>query len=103
MTPGTWTYSELQNIGIRIHIQRGTSNTTSTYYVRFYGATLNITYAIQGMQYTITATSEVDGASADPLAQNVLEGEDATVSIYANSLNDISVKDNDIEINDSLV
>ena len=103
MTPGTWTYSELQNIGIRIHIQRGTSNTTSTYYVRFYGATLNITYAIQGMQYTITATSEVDGASADPLAQNVLEGEDATISIYASSLNDISVKDNDIEINDSLV
>jgi hypothetical protein len=44
MTPGTWTYNEVQNMGIRLYVVRGSSNTTSTYNVRFYGATVTISY-----------------------------------------------------------
>ena len=44
MTPGTWTRDELQNARIRLYAVRGSSNTTSTYYFRFYGATFTVNY-----------------------------------------------------------
>lgn len=44
ITCGTWTREELDSCLIRIDIVRGTNNTTTNYYVRFYGATLTISY-----------------------------------------------------------
>jgi hypothetical protein len=44
VTTGDWTADELNNAKIRIHAVRGTSNTNTNYYFRFYGATLNVTY-----------------------------------------------------------
>lgn len=44
VTAGTWTASELNNAKIRIHAVRGTSNTTTNYYFRFYGATITVDY-----------------------------------------------------------
>lgn len=44
MTPGTWNRSEMDDMRIMINVARGTSSTTSNYYVRFYGATLTIKY-----------------------------------------------------------
>lgn len=44
MTCGTWTRAELENCRIRMYAVRGTSYTTTTYYFRFYGATLTIKY-----------------------------------------------------------
>lgn len=41
---GNWTRSELNNIRIGLKATRGTSSTTTTYYFRFYGATLTIKY-----------------------------------------------------------
>lgn len=44
MTCGTWTRAELENCLIRMYAVRGTQYTTTTYYFRFYGATLTIKY-----------------------------------------------------------
>jgi len=55
------------------------------------------------MEYTVTAVSEMDGATVEPLAQNIMEGNSATVTIYASSLDDIVVKDNEIDVTENLV
>lgn len=102
LTPGSWTRSELNNIQIRYTGTRGTSNTTRAAYLYFYGATLNISYSINGYAYTIVATSNVDEAEIAPASQEVMEGEDAIVTIYANSLNDLIVTDNDVDITSQL-
>ena len=102
MTAGTWTRSELQNARIRLYGVRGTSNTTSTYYFRFYGATFTVNYSIDGIAYTVGATSNVSGVTVDPASQELLGGEDATISIYASSLDNIAVTDNDVDVTDQL-
>ena len=102
MTPGTWTRDELQNARIRLYGVRGTSNTTSTYYFRFYGATFTVNYSINGTAYTIGATSNVTGTTVDPSTQEILEGGNATVSIYTSSIDDITVTDNDVDVTDQL-
>lgn len=105
LTPGTWTKAELANIRIRATATRGTSNTSRSAYIYFYGADLTINYTISGTQYTLTAVSEVDEVSVDPLAVNVLEGRDTTFTIDLGNvaLEDIVVKDNDIDVTEELV
>lgn len=44
VTAGTWTLAELRDARIRLYTQRGTSGTTTNYYIRFYGATLTVKY-----------------------------------------------------------
>lgn len=103
MTAGTWTRDELQNARIRLYGVRGTSNTTSGYYFRFYGATFTVDYSVEGTAYTIGATSNVTGTTVDPASQEVMEGENATVAIYTPLVDDIVVTDNDIDVTDQLI
>lgn len=104
MTPGTWTASELINARIRIYVKRGTSNTSSAYYARMYGATLTVNYSISGTEYEIVstlATNAVD--SIDPSGQTwVLGGGSYDLNIYADSIDDIMVEDNGIDVTDQL-
>ena len=46
VTAGSWTRAELLNARLRIYAKRGTSNTTTNYYFRFYGATITVTYNV---------------------------------------------------------
>lgn len=42
---GTWTVAELNaGVKLRTYAKRGTSRTTSNYYIYFYGATITVTY-----------------------------------------------------------
>lgn len=43
---GTWTGAELEDARIRFYGVRGTSNTSTNYVFRFYGATLTVTYTV---------------------------------------------------------
>lgn len=45
MSAGSWTAAELNNAKIRVYGVRGTNSTTSSYYFRFYGATLTVEYS----------------------------------------------------------
>lgn len=103
MTPGSWTRSELNNARIRLYAVRGTSNTTSGYYFRFYGATLTVNYSVQGTAYTISASSSVQGVVPTPTTQDIMQGEDASVRIDASSITDITVTDNGTDITDQLI
>ena len=103
MTTGTWTRDELQNAKIRLYGVRGTSNTSSTYYFRFYGATFTVNYSVNGTAYTIGATSNVTGTTVEPSTQEVMEGESATVSIYTSLIDGLTITDNDVDISNELV
>ena len=46
ITAGTWTASQLASAKLRLYAVRGTSNTTSSYYFRLYGATLTVNYTL---------------------------------------------------------
>ena len=98
-----WTRAMLQDLRIRIYAVRGNSNTDTTYYFRFYGATVTINYSINGTAYTVTATSSVQGVTATPATQDIMEGGDASVRIDASSIDDITVTDNSIDITNQLV
>ena len=100
---GSWTLAELENIQVRLTGTRGTSNTTRAAYLYFYGADLTINYSIHGTAYTIGATSHVTGVTVDPATQEVLEGEDATVSIYASMIDGLEITDNGTDITNELV
>jgi len=103
MTSGTWTRDELQNARIRLYGVRGTSNTTSTYYFRFYGATFTVNYSVDGIAYTIGATSNVTGTTVDPATQEVMEGQDAVVTIYSSAIDGLTITDNNSDISNELV
>jgi len=100
---GSWTYAEVQDIQVRLTGTRGTSNTTRAAYLYFYGADLTINYSLQGTAYTIAATSHVSGVTTDPATQEVMEGADATISIYASSIDELEITDNDVDIKGELV
>lgn len=44
ITAGDWTLSELNDCRLRLHAKRGSSSTSKTRYISFYGATLTIEY-----------------------------------------------------------
>lgn len=101
ITPGTWTRAELQNARLRLYAVRGTSNTTSSYYFRFYGATLTVSYTYSGTAYTITASSTAQGVTVVPASQELLAGETAKVSVSDNT--GIVVTDNGNDVTSQLV
>lgn len=43
-TMGTWTRSDLNDVRLKMYATRSTGNTSSSYYLRLYGANLTITY-----------------------------------------------------------
>ena len=95
---GTWTRAELLDAGVRFYVKRGTSNTTSTYNLRMYGATMTVTYEYQETTYTIT----VNNSSSETITANpaeVVQGEDCY--IRASGLTGLTVKDNNVDVTGS--
>lgn len=52
---GTWTRAELQNCRIQLYAKRGTSSTSTSRYLRFYGAEVTVNYT-----YTTSYTREYE-------------------------------------------
>lgn len=44
LTVGSWTREQLNSVRLRLYAQRGSSNATTSYYFRFYGADLTVVY-----------------------------------------------------------
>ena len=86
---GTWTRAELLDAGIRYYVKRGTSNTSSTYNLRMYGATMTVTYEWQETTYTITVSNST---SATVTANPAEVGAGGTSEIRADTLAGITVK-----------
>lgn len=99
LSPGTWTWEELQNAKIRMYVVRGNSSTSSTsYYIRFYGCTLTVSYSINGTIYELTASSSVDGTTITPASEEVFQGGDITFTINTEDVSEIVVKDNNEDV-----
>ena len=97
---GSWTRNELQSAGVRYYVKRGTSNTSSTYQLRLYGATMTVTYEWEETTYTITvnnSTSTIFTATPD----EVVSGENSI--LRADTITDIIIKDNDNDITNQFV
>ena len=92
---GSWTLSELSNLRLRFGGTGSNQNNS--------GANITINYTFQGMAYTVVATSNVTELTATPASQELMEGEDATITINGTSLDDIIVTDNDADITENLV
>ena len=99
-TVGSWTRSELQSAGVRFYVKRGTSNTTSNYTLRLYGATMTVNYSWQETTYSVTVnnTSSVT-VTANP--SEVVSGEDCVIK--ADSISGITVKDNGTDVTSQFV
>lgn len=92
---GTWTRAELQTAGVRYYVKRGTSNTTSTYRIRAYGADMTVVYTWQETTYSVTVSnSTAVEVEADPA--EVVAGGSSTVR--ASSLDGIAVMDNGTDV-----
>lgn len=99
LTTGTWTRDELQNARIRLYAKRGTSRTSNTYYIRFYGATLTVDYEENYTKYTVTVRNDID-VTCEPTGKTLVrEGYPFILKLSDNS---VSVKDNGVEVSDSL-
>ena len=97
---GTWTRNELLNAGIRYYVKRGTSNTSSTYYIRMYGATMSVTYEWEETTYTITVNNSTSvNVVADP--NEVVSGESS--EIKADDISGITIKDNGVDVTSQFV
>ena len=97
---GTWTRSELQSAGVRFYVKRGTSNTSSNYTMRMYGATMTVTYEWQETTYTVTVSNSTS-ATVEAHPSEVMAGEDS--EIRADSVSDVVVKDNNIDVTSQFV
>jgi len=92
---GTWTRSELQNAGVRFYVKRGTSNTSSTYQLRMYGATMTVTYEWEETTYTITVTNSTT-ATVTATPDEVVQGEDSV--IRSDSISGLTITDNGTDV-----
>lgn len=98
-----WTVAEIKNCRLLGYAKRGTRNQNSQYTMRLFGGVLTVNYTIQGIQYTITATSEVEDETVDPTTQDIYAGENAYVNIRTESLTNKIVTDNGNNVTDQLV
>ncbi len=99
---GSWTIAELENA--RLYF-KGTGSGNNSRYIYFYGATLSISYSLQGTEYEIISTLGTDAVSSiDPAGQTyVISGGDYELSVYIDSVDDIIVEDNGVDVTDQLV
>lgn len=97
---GTWTRAELLDAGIRYYVKRGTSNTSSSYNFRMYGATMTVTYEYQETTYTITVSNSTS-TTVEAHPSEVVAGEDS--EIRADSITGLTIKDNGTDVTSQFV
>ena len=99
----SWTVAEVKNCKIRLYAKRGSKQQNSQYTARFFGGTLTITYTTQGIAYTITASSEVDGETLTPATQDIIAGESGWVKINVTDTTYRRLIDNNTNVTNQIV
>ena len=105
LTVGTWTRTELNNARLMFYARRGTSDTSTDYYMRFYGATFTVEYSYEATFYEISASSSVSGVTVAPASQDVESGKQGSVTIsgVSGGTSSIVVMDNGVDVTSTLV
>lgn len=97
---GTWTRSELDSAGVRFYVKRGTSNTSSTYQLRVYGADMTVNYTYQEVTYSVTVSNSTS-VDVFPTSQEVAKGDDAVVR--ADSVTGLTITDNGVDVTNQFI
>ena len=92
---GSWTRSEIITAGVRFYTQRGTSNTSSNYYTRIYGADITVNYTWQETTYTITVSNST-AVTVEAHPSEIVAGKSS--EIRANSISGLTIKDNNVDV-----
>lgn len=95
---GTWTRAEILTAGVRFYVKRGTSNTSSTYQLRMYGATMTVTYEYQETTYTITVNNS-SSATVTAVPDEVASGDDCYIRV--DDLTGLTITDNGSDVTSS--
>ena len=105
---GSLTWSQIVNYGSGFSIQlqlRNSSTSSSNYpYLYIYGAEIEVTYTVPTTNYSVTVTNnttDTESYTFPASTQQLTSGGSATVYIRGN-LNDLSVKDNGVDVTSSL-
>ena len=99
----SWTVAEIKNCKLRGYAKRGSKNQNTQYTMRLFGGVLTVEYTVNGMAYTITATSEVDGDSIAPASQELFEGETTIVKLNTADVTKGLLSDNNTTVTNLLV
>lgn len=97
---GTWTRSELDSAGVRFYVKRGTSNTSSTYQLRVYGADMTVNYTYQEVTYSVTVSNSTS-VDVFPTSQEVVKGDNAVVR--ADSVTGLTITDNGVDVTNQFI
>ena len=100
-TTGSWTRAELQTAGVRFYVKRGTSNTSSNYTLRMYGATITVNYSYQETTYTITVNNSTSATVSVEPDSAVIQGEDCY--IRSDTISGITVTDNGSDVTSQFI
>lgn len=98
----SWTAAEVNSMRIRLYAVRGSSNTTSSYYFRFYGATVTVNYSYNETIYEVTVTNSASGITVSPETADIVEGDNCQIAIFGD-ITGVTVKDNNIDVTSQLV
>lgn len=99
ITCGTWTRDELNDCRIRIYAKRGSFSTSTSRTMRFYGATLTVTYTYEDVQYTITSSASSGGTINPSGTMTVSPGDSLTFTLTPDQGYEFkSLTVNDVEV-----
>ena len=97
-----WSVAEIKNCKLKGYAKRGSRNTSSQYTMRLFGGVLTVEYTVQGMAYTVTASSSIDGDTLTPATQELYANRNATVKIIASDITDKVLIDNGSTVTSAL-
>lgn len=97
LSVGTWTLSEIRNARLKVYATRGTSSVNTNYYIRFYGATLTISYSWDETLFTTTASTNSSSVIVSPASKEYSSGLDAKIYIQGNITRG-SATDNNVDV-----
>ena len=95
------TLSDIRNARVKVYAKRGSSNTTTNYYIRFYGATLTINYSYDETYYEVTGSSNKSSITVTTTAPEFASGDNVTVTITGD-ITDAVVTDNGVDVTNQL-
>lgn len=94
------TLSDIRNARVKVYVKRGTANTGTSYYIRFYGATLTVNYSYDETLYNVSGSSNSSSISFSGDGEHS-SGDNVTVTITGD-LTGATVTDNGVDVTSSL-
>lgn len=101
---GTWSRDELNDARVRFYAVRNTGSTSSSIYLRPYGADLTVNYTWDETIYSVSVSSNVQGVGISATSGETTSGGTNVITLTGvSSLSSIQLMDNGSDVTSSLV